>query len=717
MFKISRYYIPYLGAIFLAIALLFLQVNMDLALPDYLSKIVNIGLQQNGIDSSIPKTLSSGTKNLLEVFLADSETEKFESAYTLYTLNETGRDLFENDASFKVDFLNSFLTVIFIEARQNGEPFLGNEKMGPLPDLEKLNQLPAEQRLETLENIKEKLSGSLDVKIKNQIGIQAVRYEYQLQGINQEKIQSSFILKTGGIMLLITIISAIATIIVGFIAARVSAGVARTLRLNLFKKIESFSSAEFDHFSTASLITRNTNDITQIQTVSFMIIRMVLFAPIMAIGGVIRAYNKAPSLAWIIALAVLVLMGLVAVNMSIALPKFKAIQGLIDKVNKVAREQLTGLLVVRAFNRQDFEKDRFDIANSDLTKINLFVTRVMVLLMPVIMLIMNVLSLAIIWFGAKQIAASTMQVGDMMAFLQYAMQIVMAFLMLSMSFIFIPRASVSADRISEVLKTEGSVKNFQSPAILPENTKGLIEFKNVSFKYPGADDMALKEISFFAVPGETTAIIGSTGSGKSSLINLIPRFYDVLAGEILIDGYNIKDLDIHDLRSNIGYVPQKSILFAGTIESNLSYGTEGLSREQISKAVEISQARDFIDGRAEGYNSAISQSGANVSGGQKQRLSIARALVHNYPILIFDDSFSALDYKTDADLRKDLEREFTHTTRIIVAQRVSTIMQAQQILVLDEGRLVGRGRHKQLMDTCETYREIVLSQLSVKEAQ
>jgi len=689
LLKIWRYYLPYLGAILLAVALLFLQVNMDLALPDYLSKIVNVGLQQGGIESSIPGFLQSQTRENLELLLDPQHMNKFDSAYErsesaggIYTLTEKGSDLFESDTEFREDFIYSFITL----ANTTGSE-------------------------------KEEIAASVVGNMKTQMGIQAVKNEYERLGIDGEKIQSSYIFRTGGFMLLITIISAIATIIVGFIAARVAAGVARNLRLDLFTKVESFSNAEFDHFSTASLITRNTNDITQIQSVSFMLIRMVLFAPIMGIGGVIRAFGKAPSMAWIIALAVLVLMGLVAVVMSIALPKFKAIQGLIDRVNKVAREQLTGLLVVRAFNRQEFEKERFDDANKELTKVNLFVTRVMVLLMPVIMLIMNVLSLAIIWFGAEQIAASTMQVGDMMAFLQYAMQIVMAFLMLSMAFIFIPRASVSADRISEVLRTEGSIKNPDSPVNLPEDTRGLVEFKNVSFKYPGADDLALNNISFKAFPGQTTAIIGSTGSGKSSLINLIPRFYDAQNGQILIDGKNIQDVEIHDLRTKIGYVPQKSILFSGTIESNLKYGTDELSDEQLKKAAETSRSMDFISGREDGFSSAISQSGANVSGGQKQRLSIARALTQDYPILIFDDSFSALDYKTDAELRRELEKEFKDTTRIIVAQRVSTIMQAQQILVLDEGALVGMGTHRELMEKCETYREIVLSQLSIKEVE
>ncbi|MBN2657330.1 MAG: ABC transporter ATP-binding protein [Spirochaetales bacterium] len=709
MFKILRYYGPYIPAIVLAVALLFLQVNMDLALPDYMSRIVNIGLQQGGIESPVPEKISAATRDKLLSLSDSSGAEQFARYYNVSdeaepaVLKEGMLENLNSDREFRSGFL-----VSFILAASDG---YRNAAMTP----EALTAMPDEQRSAVLAKMKEQFAGRFDPAMIEQMALQAVRTEYESMGMDSSELQSSYILKTGGFMLIIALISAAATIAVGFLAARVSAGVGRNLRSDLFRKIESFSNAEFDRFSTASLITRNTNDVVQIQHVTFMIMRMMFMAPIMATGAIIRAFTKAPSMGWIIALAVLVLMGIVSVVMIVALPKFKAIQGLVDKINKVAREQLTGILVVRAFNRQSFEKDRFDKANRELTGVNLFVNRLMVTLMPFITLIMNILSLTIIWIGAHKVAESSLQVGDMMAFLQYAMQIVMSFLMLSMAFIFLPRASVSAGRIDEVLKTEGSVKNPPEPAKLADSVRGRISFDKVSFKYPGADDYALKDISFTAEPGGTTAIIGSTGSGKSSLINLIPRFYDVSEGKVLIDDLDVRSISLPDLRKQIGYVPQKSVLFAGTIESNLAYGSEGIGREKLEVAARISQSTEFISKKDEGYDSPVSQGGANVSGGQKQRLSIARALIKDCPVLIFDDSFSALDFKTDAGLRRELEREYGGTTRIIVAQRVSTIMQAEQILVLDDGRLVGKGRHKELMENCPVYREIVLSQLSIKE--
>ncbi len=516
-------------------------------------------------------------------------------------------------------------------------------------------------------------------------------------------------------MILLTLISAGATIASGLIAARTAAGLARSVRGDLFRKVEYFSGEEFDKFSTASLITRTTNDVTQIQLLIFIMLRMVLYAPIMGVGGVIRALGKAPSMAWIIGLAVLVLLSLVLIVFIIAMPKFKRIQKLIDKLNLTARENLSGIMVVRAFNRQNFEEARFDTANKNLTKTNLFVIRVMVLMMPVMMLVMNLLSVVIIWVGAKQVAASAMQVGDMMAFLQYSMQIVMSFLMLTMIFIFLPRASVSANRISEVLKTEPSIKDPEKPRKMPEKSSGLLEFRDVNFRYPGAEEDALHNISFTARPGETTAIIGATGSGKSTTVNLIPRFYDVGSGEILLDKINIKDVTQHDLRDRIGYIPQKITLFSGTIESNLKYADEGASDAVVKEAAETAQAMEFINEKEEGFEAPISQSGANISGGQKQRLSIARALVKKFPVFIFDDSFSALDFKTDAALRKAMKEKAGESTLIIIAQRVSTIKNAEQIIVLDEGRIAGKGTHGELMKSCEEYREIALSQLEMKE--
>lgn len=519
----------------------------------------------------------------------------------------------------------------------------------------------------------------------------------------------SFIIKTGFTMLGVSLLSASFTIIVSFLASRIAAGMCRTIRNDLFTNIESFSNAEFDRFSTSSLITRTTNDITQIQTLIVMIIRMIFYAPIMAIGGFVHALANSKSMSWIIALAIICLLGLIFTVFTIAMPKFKAIQNLIDKLNLVVRENLDGILVVRAFNTQDFEEDRFDKANKDLTNTNLFVNRVMVSMMPIMTLIMNLITVLIVWVGANQVSAFKMDVGEMMAYMQYVMQIIFAFLMLSMMFIMIPRASVSGDRIAEVLEAVSSIKNNEIASKLKKCT-GLIEFNNVSFKYPGGDEDVLHNISFTARPGETTAFIGSTGSGKSSIVNLIPRFYDVTSGEILLDGIDIRNIDLHDLRNNIGYVPQKGVLFSGTIKSNISYADK-----DILRAATIAQSMEFIDSKPEKFDTGIAQGGNNVSGGQKQRLSIARALLKKPQISIFDDSFSALDFKTDAALRKALKEETGGSTMLLVAQRISTIMNAEQIIVLDNGYIVGKGTHESLMQSCEVYKEIALSQLSKEE--
>lgn len=524
----------------------------------------------------------------------------------------------------------------------------------------------------------------------------------------------SFIIKTGFTMLGVSLLSASFTIIVSFLASRVAAGMCRTIRNDLFTNIESFSNAEFDRFSTSSLITRTTNDITQIQTLIVMIIRMIFYAPIMAIGGFVHALANSKSMSWIIALAIICLLGLIFTVFTIAMPKFKAIQNLIDKLNLVVRENLDGILVVRAFNTQDFEEDRFDKANKDLTNTNLFVNRVMVSMMPLMTLIMNLITVLIVWVGANQVSAFKMDVGEMMAYMQYVMQIIFAFLMLSMMFIMIPRASVSGDRIAEVLEAVSSIKNNEIASKLKKCT-GLIEFNNVSFKYPGGDEDVLHNISFTARPGETTAFIGSTGSGKSSIVNLIPRFYDVTSGEILLDGIDIRNIDLHDLRNNIGYVPQKGVLFSGTIKSNISYADKNANEEDILRAATIAQSMEFIDSKPEKFDTGIAQGGNNVSGGQKQRLSIARALLKKPQISIFDDSFSALDFKTDAALRKALKEETGGSTMLLVAQRISTIINAEQIIVLDNGYIVGKGTHESLMQSCEVYKEIALSQLSKEE--
>lgn len=524
----------------------------------------------------------------------------------------------------------------------------------------------------------------------------------------------NFIIKTGFTMLGISLLSAVFTIIVSFLAAKIAAGMCRTIRNDLFTNIETFSNAEFDKFSTSSLITRTTNDITQIQMLIVMSIRMIFYAPIMAIGGFVHALANSKSMSWIIALAIICLLGLILTIFTIAMPKFKIIQNLIDKLNLVVRENLDGILVIRAFNTQEFEENRFDKANKDLTDTNLFVNRVMVSMMPIMTLIMNLVTVLIVWVGANQVSGFKMDVGEMMAYMQYVMQIIFAFLMLSMMFIMIPRASVSGDRIADVLEAKTSIKNNHIASKI-DNCTGLVEFKNVCFRYPGGDEDVLNNISFTARPGETTAFIGSTGSGKSSIINLIPRFYDPSSGEVLIDGINIKNIDLHELRKNIGYVPQKGILFSGTIKSNLSYSDKNASDENILRAASIAQAMEFIDSKPERFDEIIAQGGNNVSGGQKQRLSIARALLSKPQIAIFDDSFSALDFKTDAALRKALKKETGSSTVLLVAQRISTIMNAEQIIVLDNGHIAGKGTHENLMKTCNIYREIALSQLSQEE--
>lgn len=526
-----------------------------------------------------------------------------------------------------------------------------------------------------------------------------------------------FIIKSGLQMLGISLLSALCTVSVGFIASKIAAGSSQSMRIDLFEKVQNFSNAEFDKFSTSSLITRTTNDITQIQTLVVMLIRMVFYAPIMGVGGFVHALAKSKSMSWIIGLAVVMLICLMMVVFTLAMPKFKIIQTLIDRLNLVVRENLDGMLVIRAFNTQKFEEERFDKANKDLTDTNLFVNRVMSCMMPSIMLLMNLTTVLIIWVGSKQVSAFKMDVGDMMAYMQYVIQIIFAFLMMSMMFILIPRASVSAERIADVLETEPSIITDPDLAKELKDCKGVIEFKNVCFSYPGAEEDVLHNISFTAKPSETTAFIGSTGSGKSTLINLIPRFYDVTSGEVLIDGINVKNINLHELRENLGYVPQKGVLFSGTIKSNISYSDKNASDDDILRASNIAQAMEFIDSKPERFETPIAQGGNNVSGGQKQRLSIARALLRKPKICIFDDSFSALDFKTDAKLRKVLKEETGSSTVLLVAQRISTIMNAEQIIVLDNGCIVGKGTHKELMENCEVYKEIALSQLSKEELE
>jgi ATP-binding cassette subfamily B protein len=731
--------------VLLAIVLLFAQANLDLALPDYLSRIVNNGIQQGGVENAVPVAIRQDEMSHIVIFLNPAQKDSVLADYSLidksspdYEKYVSKYPVLEKEAVYvlnkidpaEIERLNpimgkAILTVSGIEqvladpakAAQMGAAFGGMDlsKLPPGTDLfSLLGKLPA--------NVLSKITSAMDSKFAAlgdkmiiQAAVTPLKAEYQALGMDTTGLQNSYILDVGGWMLLLTLLSIVCNIIVGFLAARTAAGVARDIRRDVFKKVESYSNTEFDKFSTASLITRTTNDVTQIQMVTFMIIRMVFYAPLLGFGGLIKVISKDSPLSWLIGLAVLVLISLIMVIFSLSLPKFKITQKLVDRINLVARENLAGMMVVRAFNMEEFEEQRFDKANLDLTAVSLFINRVMVVMMPMMMLIMNGLSLAIIWFGARQIANGSMQVGDMMAFLQYAMQIVMSFLMLSMMFIILPRASVSGDRIAEVLETEPKILDPKNPKKFTAAFKGTVEFRNVSFRYPGAEEDVLHDINFTAQPGETTAFIGSTGSGKSTIVNLIPRFYEVTDGAILMDGTDIRAVSQHDLRDQIGYVPQKSALFSGTIESNLLYADKNASPVMLESAIEISQAAEFVNSKPEGLETEISQGGTNVSGGQKQRLSIARALVKKPPVYILDDSFSALDFKTDAALRRAFKDKAANSTLIIVTQRVSTVRNAEQIIVLDEGRIVGKGTHNELMTTCETYQEIALSQLNKEE--
>ncbi|MBC8262680.1 MAG: ABC transporter ATP-binding protein [Anaerolineales bacterium] len=744
MIRLAKYFKPFILLILLAIVLLFIQANCDLALPDYMSKIVNNGIQQGGVENAVPRAIRQSEMDRLVLFMSAEDKAEVLGDYTLVDENSPDYDRYVQDypalASEPIYVLNdidgaeiarlkpvmgrALLVVSFIQqvmadpskAAAMGQDLGFDLSMIPAgTDLfALLGRLPAAQLSQMTTAINSRFD-TMGNSMITQMAVGLVKAEYAALGMDTGRLQNSYIIHTGTLMLLLSLLSGACTLAVSFLSARTAAGLARDLRRNVFTKVESFSSTEFDRFSTASLITRSTNDVTQIQMVVIMMMRMVFYAPIIGIGGVIRAMGKNPTMWWIIAVAVATLLSLILIVYSISLPKFKSIQGLIDRLNLVMRENLSGMMVIRAFNRQEFEQNRFDKANRDLTGIMLFVNRVMVIMMPVMMLVMNGLSLLIIWTGAHQVAQSNMQVGDMMAFLQYTMQIVFAFLMLTMMFIFLPRASVSAGRIADVLETEPVIEDPHNPKRLDEPFKGPIEFRHVSFRYPGAEKDVLHDISFVARPGQTTAFIGSTGSGKSTIVSLIPRFYDVTEGSILVDGTDIRQVTQHDLRDKIGYVPQKGTLFSGTIESNLLYADENASDEALREAADIAQATEFIFATPEGFAAEISQGGANVSGGQKQRLAIARALVKKPPIYIFDDSFSAVDFKTDAALRRALKEKTAASTLLIVTQRVSTIKNAEQIIVLEEGRIVGQGTHQELMRDCETYREIALSQLSKEE--
>ncbi len=744
MLRLIKYLKPYVLMIILSIALLFVLANADLALPDYLSKIINNGIQQSGVENAVPKAIRQTTMDRLFIFMiledkalvledyelvkpsspsADSYLEEFPALTDepIYVLKEVDQAEIEilNPIMGKASVVVSGIEQMI--ADPSTAPPLGDgfdfdpSQIPPGMDVfEVLARMPAEQLAELSSTIN-LMFASLGDNMINQMAVGAVKTEYEALGMDTGKLQTDYILRTGGTMLLISLLGGACTITVGFLASRTAAGAARDIRKAVFKKVESFSSAEFNQFSTASLITRSTNDVTQVQMVIFMIMRMVFYAPILGVGGVIRAIDKSAEMWWIIAVAVVALLSLILVVFSVSLPKFRIIQSLIDRLNLVTRENLSGMMVIRAFNKQENEEERFDKANRDLTDNSLYVARVMVIMMPVMMLLMNVLSVGIIWVGAHQVAESTMQVGDMMAFLQYAMQIVFAFLMMSMMFIFLPRAAVSGGRIADVLETELVITDPEDPKQFNDPVVSQIEFSNVSFRYPGASDDVLHDISFTAKPGETTAFIGSTGCGKSTVVNLIPRFYDVTGGAVYLDGIDVREVKQSDLRDTIGYVPQTGMLFSGTIESNLLYADENASDETLKEAADIAQATEFIFSKAEGFEAAIAQGGSNVSGGQKQRLSIARALVKKPPIYIFDDSFSALDFKTDSALRRALKEKTGESSVLIVTQRVATVKNADQIIVLDQGRVVGKGKHRELMESCETYQEIALSQLSKEE--
>lgn len=737
MIKLIKYLKPFILPLLLAVALLYGQAQTDLALPDYMSDIVNTGIQRGGIDTVYPEVVDQSQLDHLKLFLRDEDYDQLVAMYvssdslpretvadqlkkfpkldqmTWFTLSDPGAGTAHELAVAKA-ILSAQGIYQIMEDAGDGPVKLGEQELPAGTDLFKmLGMMPEASRQEQAKAADERFAAMGD-KLTIQAGASAVKSYYERLGADTEGIQTSYILRLGIVMMGITLLGAIASIAVGFIGAKVAAGLGRNLRTLLYEKVSSFSFLEFDKFSTASLITRSTNDVSQIQNLMVMMIRFLVYAPIIGFGGVVKALDKSSSMSWIIALAVIVLLGIIAVVFSIALPKFKLIQKLIDRLNRVTRENLTGMMVIRAFNTQTFEEDRFEKANRELTDNNLFVNRVMVFLMPMMMLIMNGTTLLIVWVGAKQIEASAMQVGDMMAFMQYAMQIIMAFLMLSMMFIMIPRATVAAGRIDEVLKVEPTITDRENPVPI-KDVVGRIAFEDVCFIYPGAEEEVVKHITFTAEPGQTTAIIGATGSGKTTLVNLIPRFYDAMCGRVTLDGIDIKDLSQSELRAQIGYVPQRNVLFSGTIESNLGFGQENPDKDLLLESAEIAQAMEILQEKEDGLSGAVSQGGSNFSGGQKQRLAIARALAKKPQILIFDDSFSALDFKTDSNLRRALKAKTGHSTVILVGQRIASIQHADQILVMDAGSIVGRGTHKQLMASCEVYQEIAMSQLSKEE--
>ena len=762
MKNLFKYAASYWKAMIAIVLILVVQAYCDLSLPAYTSDIVNVGIQQGGIEDEVPRQITTEEMEKLLLFVSEDDQQTVMNAYTedntsykkeAYVLKdsvaeeentmenlkdilqipmmmtsgiESGSDttkqmedkLKEQMSQGMAQSMPQGADRTMPEGMPQGESQAESQAVS-LDDMsmfDLLKMLPAEQRATMVEKIEEQMSEMPDT-ILDQASVSFCRSAYKDLGMDMDQTQIHYLLKTGGQMAALALLGMVASIMVAFLASRVGASAGRDLRSGVFHKVVGFSNNEFNHFSTASLITRSTNDIQQIQMLIVMLLRMVLYAPILAIGGVLQVMKTNVSMSWIIGLAVIIIAFVVLLLFLVVMPKFKVLQNLVDKLNLVTREILTGLPVIRAFSTEKHEEERFDDANRTLTKTNLFVNRAMTFMMPVMMLVMNGVSVLIVWTGAHGISDGQMQVGDMMAFIQYTMQIIMGFLMLCMISIMLPRAAVAADRVEEVLKSETMIHDPKQEKHFPEDGKGVLTFDHVSFRYPGADEDVLEDITFTAKPGETTAIIGSTGSGKSTLVNLIPRFYDVTSGDITLDGVDIREVKQHELREKLGYVPQKGVLFSGDIASNIMFGNSHGSDDEMIEAAEIAQATEFIDTKPEKYKSPISQGGANVSGGQKQRLSIARAIAKHPQVFIFDDSFSALDYKTDVTLRRALAEKTSGSTVLIVAQRISTILHAEQIIVLDEGKVAGKGTHAELLRNCPVYREIAESQLSRKELE
>ena len=745
MLKLLKFLKKSVVAILFVTILLILQVNCDLALPTYTSDIVNTGIMNGGISSLVPNLLRQSEFDKLNLFMNETEKSTVLSHYTLLAkkdfsetewsnyqdkypiLNSEDLYLWDGDEEARLaDVLAIPMMLVFgLEGDSEASVQMKEQILANIPAemvqensdiFSILSAIPVESQTVMVTAMRDQVSQMPEVMV-TQTAIAYVRAEYDIIGINVKQIQTNYILLVGAKMLALAFAAMLASILVSFFAARIAAKMGRDLRSGVFKKVLSFSNTEMDQFSTASLITRSTNDIQQVQMLIVMLIRIVIYSPLLAIGGIIKVLNTNTSMAWVLAVGVGSIVAVIIILFIVAMPKFKVMQKLVDRINLVMREIITGLPVIRAFSTVKHEEARFDKANVDVTKNNLFVNRAMTFMMPTLFLIMNLVSILIIWVGADGINQGNMQVGDMIAFIQYTMQIIMSFLMLTMVSVMLPRATVAAKRIDEILSTETVIKDPEQEEPINPTLKGILEFKNVSFRYPHAEEDVLSNISFTAKPGETTAIIGSTGSGKSTLINLIPRFYDATAGNILLDGTDITKVKQHTLRNRLGFIPQKGVLFSGTIESNIKFGNSTADEAHTVRAARIAQANEFIDDKPEGYQTSISEGGTNVSGGQKQRLSIARAIAKNPEVYVFDDSFSALDYRTDATLRKTIKEELINSTIIIVAQRISTIMSAEQILVLDDGRIVGKGTHKELLKNCEVYQQIASSQLSKEELE